>query len=77
MLGVNQPVHKKTQKKMGLEASDRNDSGPGMVRLNGERLERAHLGRRSVRENVRDVDEVMLWVLLLTLHYIIWIRGFF
>lgn len=35
VLGVNQPVRKKTQKKTGLEASDRNDSGPGTGCLNG------------------------------------------
>lgn len=54
VLGVNQPV----RKRMGLEASDGNESGLGAVCLNGERLGRARLGRRSVGENVRDVDEV-------------------
>lgn len=70
---MNQPVCKR----VGLEASDGNESGPGAMRLNGGRSERARSGRRSVRENIRDVDGVMVWVLLLTLHHVIWIRGLF
>lgn len=38
IIGVNQPVCKRVQKKMGLEASRGNEYGPGTVRLNRQGL---------------------------------------
>lgn len=59
-LGVIQPVGERIQKKMGLEVTDGNESGPGAS-------ERAGIGKgRSGRENIRDVGGVMVWVLLPT-----------